>query len=65
MPTYYTLEDNSADDLDIAIRVKNGVAIITGTAGSLAEKHLAEKAAYTMVNADDVYNLVKTEQPHR
>lgn len=45
---------------DIAIRVKNGIAIITGTAATIAEKMRAEEAVYAMADVVHVHNLMKT-----
>lgn len=45
---------------DIAIRVKNGIAIMSGTVCSLAEKMRAEEAVYSMFGVMQVHNLVKT-----
>lgn len=59
MSTTNEHEATPKQHLDIAIRIKNGVAIITGTANTLAEKAQAERAAHTMVKASHVHNLVK------
>ena len=45
---------------DIAIRVKNGTAIISGTACSPDEKLRAESAVNAIGGVSKVYNLVKT-----
>lgn len=44
---------------DIVIRVKNGVAVISGMACSINEKSEAEKAAKSISGVFQVYNLVK------
>jgi len=45
---------------DLAILIKNGTAIISGTACSSKEKRDAEAAVYGIAGVSTVYNLVKT-----
>ena len=45
---------------EIAIRVKNGTAIISGFACSSDEKTQAEAAVHSMLGVSTVFNLIKT-----
>ncbi len=45
---------------DIAIRVKNGTAVISGTACTIEEVVQAENAVNLMSGIDRVFNMVKT-----
>ncbi len=45
---------------DFAIRVKNGVAVITGTAATITEKMRAEAVVSELSDVTQVHNLLKT-----
>lgn len=53
--------DNSFRTTDLEIHVKNGTAILSGTASSAEEVLQAENAVNSMSGVERVFNMVKTD----
>ena len=61
LPAVAADSNADANSTDIVIRIKNGVAVLTGQAGSREEKRAAAMAASRVAGVDQVYDLMLLE----